>query len=413
MRKILFLHSYFYPERAAGSYLGDDLRGFLAERGYLLEVITPMPSRGVSKNINRQYRSQKLEIVFNGKVIIHRFPMLNEGVNPLLRALRYLLCHIVHIWKSIQIGNCGLIFVSSTPPTQGAMSVLIKKIKKIPIVYSLQDIFPDSLVASGLTHYGSLLYKFGRVIEDFTYRNVDKIIVISEDFKQNIMNKGVPGSKIEVIYNWVDEKAVVPVSRDENKLFDELGISRDLFYVVYAGNLGHAQNIEIIIDAAHKLSKYKDIRFIIFGSGGLEKEFKGKADEIDLKNFLFFPLQSKERISEVYSLGDAAIVSCKPGSGKSAMPSKTWSIMSSGTAVLANFDEGTELQRIIESQGVGLFTKAGDLDKFCEAIIKLYENPVQTGNFGRNGRSFILGNLTKEIGTSKYLDVFNGLLKKD
>ncbi len=98
---------------------------------------------------------------------------------------------------------------------------MVKKFRHIPIVYNLQDVFPDSLVGTGLAKKGGLLWKIGRVIENFTYRNADKIIVISEDFKRNIMAKGVPEEKIEVIYNWVDENAIVPVKEEDNDLFDE------------------------------------------------------------------------------------------------------------------------------------------------------------------------------------------------
>ena len=91
-------------------------------------------------------------------------------------------------------------------------------------MYNLQDIFPDSLAGTGLAKKGGLLWKIGRVIENFTYRNADKIIVISEDFKRNIMAKGVPEEKIVVVYNWVDEEAVKHVPREENKLFDAYGL---------------------------------------------------------------------------------------------------------------------------------------------------------------------------------------------
>lgn len=98
---------------------------------------------------------------------------------------------------------------------------MVKMFTQQPIVYNLQDIFPDSLVGTGLAKKGGLLWKIGRVIEDFTYKHADKIIVISEDFKKNIMAKGVPEDKIVVVYNWVDQNAVVNVPREKNKLFDK------------------------------------------------------------------------------------------------------------------------------------------------------------------------------------------------
>src|SRR5699024_10501649 len=130
-----------------------------------------------------------------------------------------------------------------TPPILGAKAALVKKFRHIPFIYTLQDIFPDSLVSTGLTHQGSLLWLIGQRLENFTYRNADKIIVISDDFKRNIVAKGVPEHKIEVVYNWVDEKAVTPIEREANRLITRYGLDKDKFYATYCGNIGLTQNM--------------------------------------------------------------------------------------------------------------------------------------------------------------------------
>ena len=166
-----------------------------AHEGFEMLVITPTPSRGLAQELRNKYKQIKHEELLNGKLIVQRFSMFAEGRNPVLRAVRYLLCNVAHVYHGLRTKNVDVLFTASTPPTQGAVAALIAKIKKIPLVYNLQDIFPDSLVGTGLAGQGSLLWKMGRVIEDFTYRNADKIIVISKDFKKNIMAKGVPAVK--------------------------------------------------------------------------------------------------------------------------------------------------------------------------------------------------------------------------
>jgi glycosyltransferase involved in cell wall biosynthesis len=304
--------------------------------------------------------------------------------------------------------QCDLMFITSTPPIKGAMAGLVKKINKKPIVYNLQDIFPDSLVGTGLAKKDGILWKIGRIIENFTYRNADKIIVISEDFKKNIIDKGVPAEKIEVVYNWVDEKAVCPVAKEDNPLFEEFGLARDRFTVVYAGNLGNAQNIGIVLDGAKQLPR---VQFAVFGSGGLEDEIRKRIAGENLRNVHLLPLQPFERVSQVYSLGDACIVSCKAGLGGSAMPSKTWTIMSCGRPVIANFDEG-ELKEIIENNNCGVFSHAGNVQELVSAIKTLQENPDRCKEMGANARQFILDNLTKEVGTKKYVDIIRSVIGK-
>lgn len=402
--KIVAPYAYFTPEKAASSYLWNNLHESFAENDYDCVVYVPTPTRGVSEKIRNDYKRRRVELLYNGKLIINRFRLYGEGKNPLLRALRYVLSCLIQLYKCFFANyskNSDIIFVVSTPPILGIVGVLVKKLKHIPFVYNLQDIFPDSLVGTGLAKKDGLLWKIGRVIENFTYRNADKIIVISEDFKRNIMAKGVPEEKIEVIYNWVDEKAVLPVAKEDNPLFEEFGLSREKFTVVYAGNLGNAQNISIILDSAAQLP---NIQFAMFGTGGLENEVLERIAKEKLANVHLNPLQPYERVSQVYSLGDVCVVSCKEGLGGSAMPSKTWTIMSCGRPVVASFDEG-ELKTIIEKNDCGMFTKAGDIDAFVGAIKQLASQKERCAEMGRNGREFILHNLTKEVGTRKYVDV--------
>ncbi|HJH60385.1 MAG TPA: glycosyltransferase family 4 protein [Bacteroidetes bacterium] len=407
--KILFFPAYFTPEHVASSYLGKNRNQAFADAGFEMLLYSPIPTRGVNDEIRKEYKKFKRnEMLYDGKMIVHRFSLMKEKKNPLTRALRYAIQCIKQFYFGVfskDALSCDLMFISSTPPIQGAMAALIKKFNKIPVIYNLQDIFPDSLVGTGLAKKDGLLWKIGRVIENFTYRNVDKIIVISEDFKRNIIAKGVPEEKIEVIYNWVDENAVVPIAKKDNPIFDELNIDRNLFHVVYAGNLGHAQNVQVLLEAAKELKDKNSIEFLIFGTGGLKNEYESFVINNALKNVRFFPLQPMEKVSQVYSLADASVVSCKKGLGGSAMPSKTWNILSAGTSVLCSFDGGGDLQRIIEDNNVGLFSEAGDHIALCKNILKLFNNRSMCEEYGRNGRNFILNNLTKEIGTSKYVQI--------
>jgi glycosyltransferase involved in cell wall biosynthesis len=395
----------------ASSHLNDHRYKAFADAGYRISVYSPMPSRGISPEIRKKYKYKKKETLYNGKMNVRRFSMFSEGVNPLKRAFRYFYCCTRQFLYAIFLKNVDVMYISSTPPIQGVMAALIKKVKGIPIVYNLQDIFPDSLVGTGLTKKNSLLWKVGRKLEDFTYRNSDKIIVISEDFKKNIIAKGVPESKIEVIYNWVDEDKIVPISRDKNALFDDLDLDRSFFYIVYAGNLGKAQNIDIIIESAAKTVEKQEIKYIIFGSGKQKEILEEKVKKRKLPNIYIFPLQSYEKVSQVYSLGDACIVSCKKGLGKCAMPSKTWSILSTGTPVLASFDSDTELEKLIKNNKLGIFSEAENVDNFVASIMYLYENPNVCEEMSKNARKFVLSNLTRSIGAKKYVDVIDSVFK--
>lgn len=412
--KILFLPAYFSPELVASSYLGDNLREYLCKKGCFIELYAPIPTRSISKEMRAEYRNKEhcCEKMYDGYMTVHRFSLYAEGKNPILRAFRYVLCWLIQFHKGLWAKDIDCIYLASTPPIQGMLGALLKKFKKVPFVYNLQDIFPDSLVGTSLAKKSGVLWKIGRKIENFTYKHADKIIVIGEDFKRNIMEKGVPEEKIEVIYNWVDENAVVPVAKEDNPLFEEFGISRDKFHVVYAGNLGNAQNIDVIIDAAKELADDKNVEFLIFGTGGLKEQFVEKVKSYGIDNVRFFPLQPMERVSQVYGLGDVCVVSCKPGLGGAAMPSKMLSIMSAGRAVVASFDQG-ELTYILEQNHCGAYAPAGDVKAFAELIRNMECNREVCQKMGENARKLILQKFTKEVGTQKYVEVIKSVVNGD
>lgn len=407
MMKAIFPCSYYLPETAASLYITDNIVHACADKGIEVDLYTPSPTRNVPDGSAWEREERQMD----GKLRIHRFHLYGEGKNPLLRALRYFLGEFILLhycmWKKYDVA-----FVDSTPPIQGLKMPLIKWLKRKPTIYNVQDIFPDSLVGTGLTHEGSLIWKIGRMVEKITYRYADKIIVISEDFKKNIMAKGVPEDKIVVVYNWVDQNKVVDVPREENKLFDAYGLERSKFYITYNGNIGLTQNMDMLLDVAKELQEeYEDIHFVLVGNGAYLDEVKRKVADQQLENVHLLPFQPYEDISHVFSLGDASLVISKPGVGANSVPSKTWSIMSASRPVLANFDEN-ELKTIIENNHCGIFTKAGDKDAFKESILTLYNHRELCKEYGHNGRKFVLDNLTREVGTQKYVDVIKEVCGK-
>lgn len=401
-KSLLTFSAYYEPEVAASLYLSTNLYEDFAKAGWKVNLFVPMPTRGVDGKTRNYYKTHKKEQ--KGDLTIHRVSLMKEGKNSFGRAVRYLLMNLAFIWKSV-FTKADVVFVQSTPPTQGAMAAIIKKIKRIPFVYNLQDVFPDSMVGMGLTIKGSFIYKVGRVVENFTYRNADHIIVISNDMKRNIMKKRVPENKIKVVHNWIDTEQVKPVDKKENYLFEKYQIPRDKFNVVYAGNLGYAQNIEVILKAAKQVEGNEDINFVIFGRGAQEEEYKKMAMDMHLKNLVFLPIQPYSEVPYVYSLGDAAIVSCKKGFGGSAMPSKTWSILACGTPVLASFDKGTDMETIIRKEKIGLFSDVDDLSSLTDNILRLNADLELREQCGMNARVYVEGNADRKACTQKYLDM--------
>lgn len=404
--KVLKLAPYYAPERISSSHLTADMEDAYVEAGIISEIYAPTPTRGVSAEEREQYKKIKYEEKRDGTILVHRFAMFREGRNPIGRALRYVLVNLMHYHKGVHAKDVDVIVAGSTPPTQGVLCALVaKKLSKryghpVPFIFSLQDMFPESLVSTGLCKESSVLYKIGNKISDYTYRHATRIRVISDSMKETLIKKGVPAEKITVIYNWIDTETIVPVSREDNPLFDELGLDRDRFYVTYAGNLGNSQNADILLACAAALKDNENIRFVVFGGGSEKEKFEKQIADSGLTNIRLFPLQPMERVSLVYSLGDVSFVTCKKGVGVGAFPSKAVSIMATGTPIIASFDLDSDLCRIVTDNEIGLCADAEDAQGAADAILTLYNDRDLCRRYGTNARHLACERFSKEAGTA-------------
>lgn len=407
--RCIYLVQYFPPEKSSGSDLVEDLLEGFAKHGWDVNLYTPTPTRGVTTEQRKEYSKKRTAKKYDGKLTIHRMHLYREGTGFIPRALRYVLFGIECFWKAATV-PADFIFTGSGPPTQGVVVGLAKKFsRKKKVIYNLQDIFPDSLVTSGICGADSTLMKIGRKMENFTYRNADVIITITDDMKANVVSKGVDPEKVKVVRNWIDVNRIQPVKKEDNKLFDELNLLRDKFYVVYAGNLGKVQGVEVVLEAAALLRDKENIRFVIFGNGSEEENIREKAK--GMPNLSIFPLQPMDRVSEVYSLGNVSIVPCKPGTGGSGMPSKTWTIMATGTAIIASFDLGGEMQRTIRDAECGYCVQAGDVSALAEKIEEMSRNTGVVKQMGINARKYAEEQVAKEQAVKKYIEIIEDTVK--
>ena len=393
---VLFLDAYYEPEQIAFTHLENDLIEGLITEGHRVHIVCPIPTRGVSPEVAKKYAKIKHQSRFKGKVKIDRFWAPPEGKNPILRAFRYFWCNLRTYQLGKSIKNVDVVFSNSTPPTQGLIAGMVAKKLGVPFVYSLQDIFPDSLVTTGLSSEKSILYKFGRIIENATYKKCKRIIVISNSMKENLLNKGFDKNKISVISNWIDTDVIKPVKREDNKLFDEFGIDRSKYIVLYAGNFGQAQGAEIVLEAAEELKDNNEILFVIFGGGSGFEAANKRAQ--GLSNVFIHQLLPQDRVSEVYSMGDVALITCKKGIGKSGMPSKTWSIMACNTPIIASFDTESELENVIRNSESGKSIEPENCSKLIMTI-------MQFSKASHHGcaRDYVEKKASKKLCVEKYI----------
>ena len=189
------------------------------------------------------------------------------------------------------------------------------------------------------------------------------------------------------------------MSRNENKLIEEFSIDPDKFLVVYAGNFGAAQGADVVLKVAEKLKDISDIQFVIFGGGAYFEDAKREAGKLD--NVFIHELMSLDRISEVYSLGDVALITCKPGTGNAGLPSKLWSIMACNVPIIASFDIDSDLADILRDSSAGICVEPGNVLQFQKAILTVRNGNVRC----MEGRIYTMKNASKRYCVERYIDI--------
>lgn len=409
--RITVMNAYFEPEITPYTHLIADLCRDWASYGAEITVITGIASRGLDEETRVEYLNRTDEYLAPNIRVRRIGPKSKEPTQLWARGLRYLYQTYVQ-YKTARDTDTDVYFIGSTPPFLGMLGKWLKK--KAPTLYTLHDIFPDSLINTGRFTEDSLIIKLGRLMEQFTYKHNTHIHTISEDFKQILVSRGVPESKISLVYNWIDEQVVVPIEKKDNILISRYGLDPGKFFVTHCGNIGHSQNLEMVVDIAADLEEdLPDLEFVFIGDGGTKAELERYIQDKGVGNVRVLPFQPYEDIAHVMSLGDVSLVCSKRNVGTSSFPSKTWSIMSAARPVISSFDLNSELCTIINSANSGLCSDAEDKEGLKNDLLTLYQDRQKAAELGQNGRQYIEKNLTRKEATKKYYDIFTALAERE
>ena len=408
--KVTFLAGYFPPEKSADTHLNDDLVRDMAEYGATVEVIVPFPSRGLDEKQIEKYEFLREEKI-GENLTIHRVGKKTRFKKGLVSRGLAFLGKTLTLYRESQKYDADCYFVVSTPPFLG---YFVKRLsKKAPVVYKLQDVFPDNLIEIKGWSEKNIIVKILRHMEKKVYQSASKILVCSENVKNTIMVRGVEEEKIKVIHDWVDENCCVPVDKNENSLFEEFNIDRSKFTFTYAGNIGHMQNVNTILDAANIMRKKgSNAQIVVIGDGAWKNKMDERIDGEGITNVIRVPMQPLDRVSMVYSSGDVGLVSLKPGVAKTALPSKTWSIMSAARPVICEIDMDCELVSIIHEHNCGVCVAPNDAEGMANAMLAMCEiEREELHNMGASCRSYIVKELNRKKTTRTCFEVLDKIVE--
>ncbi len=339
-------------------------------------------------------------------VLVYRFPLYpSHDRSSIKRILCYCsLAVSLALLAPFFVKRADVAFVVQGPATIGLPAIIMKWLRGIPFVYNIQDLWPDSLLSTGMfSNSAGLKMLHGWC--NFTYRQASKITVISPGVKQRLLERGVPEKKVEVLYNWCDDELICRDEPDE-QLARNLGLAGK-FNIMFAGNMGAAQALDSVIEAAALLApRYPDIQFVFIGGGTDLEMLKNLTEEKKLTNVLFLPRMPIKDIGNVLRLADILLVHLrKDPLFAITIPSKTQAYMAMGRPILMAV-EGDAVELIKRAQA-GLSCEPQNQRSISEAVERLYQMPfVQRGQFELNALDFYDKHLSFMQAVSKYEHIF-------
>ena len=388
--RLVVLCPHFSPDMAPTGVVMTRIVHEMAALGHELHVVTSLP----------WYREHAIESGWGGKLWrvektewgsitrVHPFPGKTKQ-NLLRRAFGFVLFSAVVGLRSIVAGGLPRrvhgVLSMSPPLTLGLTGWVTKLFRGGMLVFNIQDIFPDAAAQTGAITNKQIL-RGARWLERVSYERSDAVVLLSEDLKQNVAVKlsGKFHNRLHVIPNFVDISAIVPGNRMTNYR-RELGID-DRVIVMYAGNVGFSQSLELVLAAA---KSFPSIAFVINGDGAARKSLQDKAENENIDNVHFADYQPIERLSEVLASGDIHVVPLKTGLASVSVPSKMYSILSAGRPVLAAIDSNTEIPRTLAESGAGIAVAPDNEADFISALQILISDGVKRNEMGALGRTWV------------------------
>ena len=299
--------------------------------------------------------------------------------------------------------NPDVVFAMSPPLSLGVAGWLAAKRRRCPFVFNIQDVFPDVAIETG-TISNPKVIEVAKKLEKFVYDRADVVTVLSEEMQRNVERK--TDSATEIIPNFVDISTFEPMEK-ENSYRREYGLEGKRV-VMYCGNVGFSQSIELLADAARQMTDIPDLVFVVNGGGSAIGEVRRRAEGLD--NFRVIPYQPVERVPEVLSAADVHVIPLREGLAWSSVPSKLYKILAVERPVVASVDEGTEVGRVVVEAGAGHSVPPDVVNPLVDSLRSILSSESEMEAMGSSGRAWVEQWTTPRRAAEAYESVFSRLI---
>jgi glycosyltransferase involved in cell wall biosynthesis len=402
---ILLIHQAFAALDEPGGTRHHELARFLAGKGHRVTIIASPVSYltgGGSRISGPEARS-----------------MRDDGDITILRAYTYQALHksFVHrvvaffsfmvssFFLGLRVKKVDLVWGTSPPIFQGWTAWMLARLKRVPFLFEVRDLWPEFAIAVGVLK-NPVLIKMSLWLEKFLYRHADQVVVNSPGFVDHVKSRGA--RSVELIPNGADP--VMFAASNSSESFRRINHLEDSFVVLYAGAHGMSNDLGVVLDAARILESKPGIKIVFIGDGKEKTNLMAQAERMQLRNVLFLPPVPKSDMPDALAGADACIAILKPLEAyKTTYPNKVFDYMAAARPVILAIDG--VIREVVESAGCGIFVPPGDAPILAQTISSLADDPDKCRTMGAAGRSYLERNFSRETMAGRLLELMMGIVK--
>ncbi len=405
--RVLFISQYFPPEMGAPAARTYELARRWVQLGAQVTVVTAVPNHPTGI-VPAHYRGKLLyEERTDGIRVLRTWIYAAANRGFWRRSLNYISFMLSSLLLGVRrAGPVDVIVATSPQFLVGLSGWAASCLTRVPLVFEVRDLWPDSIAALGVLREGLLLRTLRR-LEMMLYRHATRIVGVAQSTQEVLVRRGVDSEKIVIIPNGADSEVFRDLEK-YNGIRENLSLGRK-FVVSYIGTHGLAHGLETVLDSAERLRDQEDIAFLFVGDGAEREGLMRRAEELALPNVHWIGVQPRERIPYYLATSDVSLVPLrrKPLFEK-VLPSKLFEIMGCSRPVILGV-EG-EARAAVESAGAGLCVRPEDPQQLTDAILTLYRDPDLAGTMGRNGRTFVRRHYCRDRLAHTYFDVLDAVV---
>ncbi len=396
--KILFLSQYFLPEIEPSAAKIYDLSRKLVKRGHRVTVITGFPNYPTGV-IPPEYKNKLLqEEEVAGIKVLRTFLLPSPNKGFLRRTVSGVSFMFSALLRSLFVERHEVVVTSSPPLETGLAGYLVSRLKRIPFIFEVRDVWPQAAIVLGILK-NPFLIRMALFVERFIYRRAYHVVAVTKGVRRHLLDSGVGKRKVTLIRNGVDTEIFRPLDIN-NRLKEQLGL-KGKFVCIYTGTHGLQANLMSVLKAADLLKKNGDIAFLFIGDGA-EKRLLCQFKQVhSLSNVIFLDPQPRRTMPKFLSIADLGIVHTrKDAFFEGYLPVKIFEYMAcSCPVVLGNNGEAREL---IEEAHAGVCTEPENPNLLAQAILKLRRDGHLRKRLGINGRKYVTEFLSREVLIEEY-----------